>query len=290
MMNEERPENDVRQHTLQLFATCLIDLFRPQAAIAAVDVMERHGATVEFPMDQTCCGQFSYNAGYHREAADLARHWVTVFEVALNRDAEAHIIALSGSCAAMIIKEYPALLYRDALDRGDSTAEAERWQERAERVGERVMEFTEWLTQERAADLPTAPGIGVAYHNGCHMRRMLGINTVPEAVLQDHGFSVVPIEDADQCCGFGGTYSMTEWQVSTAIADQKLQAVAKAREMGAQCLTSADFGCLAHLDGRLSRRRDSFPVVYIAELIALRDRGRITIEDLQQMARQKEES
>ncbi|MCL5971051.1 MAG: (Fe-S)-binding protein [Firmicutes bacterium] len=282
-------DDEGREQTLQLFATCLIDLFRPQAAIAAVEVMERRGATVEFPTAQTCCGQFSYNAGYHREAADLARQWVTVFEVALRRDSQAGIVALSGSCAAMIIKEYPALLYRDALDRGDSAAEAERWQERAERVGKRVIEFTEWLAKESAADLPTS-GIGVAYHNGCHMRRMLGTTTVPETVLQSHGFSVVPIEEADQCCGFGGTYSMTEWKISTAVADQKLQALGKARGMGAQCLTSADFGCLAHLGGRLSRRQDPFPVIYIAELIALADRGQLTVEKLQQMAQQKGES
>ncbi len=283
-------KDEGREQTLQLFATCLIDLFRPQAAIAAVEVMERRGSTVEFPAAQTCCGQFSYNAGYHREAADLARHWIAVFEAALNNDSHGRIVALSGSCAAMIIKEYPLLLYRDALDRGDSAVEAKRWQERAERVGEQVIEFTEWLAQEKAANLPASLGIGVVYHNGCHMRRMLGITTGPETVLQDYGFSVVPIEDADQCCGFGGTYSMTEWRVSTAVADQKLQALGKAREMGAQCLTSADFGCLGHLGGRLSRRRDPFPVVYIAELIALTDRGQLTVEELQQMAHQKEKS
>ena len=284
MMSEE----EGRGQTLQLFATCLIDLFRPQAAMAAVDVMERRGATVEFPTAQTCCGQFSYNAGYHREAADLARHWVTVFDAVLRRDPESRVLALSGSCAAMVIREYPSLLYHDALDRGDSVAEAERWQARAERVGKRVMEFTEWLGHEAPLEWP-ASGIGVTYHNGCHMRRMLGITSVPETVLQSHGFSIVPMEEADQCCGFGGTYSMTEWPVSTAIADQKLQALGKARAMGAQCLTSADFGCLAHLGGRLSRRRDPFPVVYIAELIALADRGPVTVEALQEMAQQKEE-
>lgn len=283
----EAAEERVPATTLQLFATCLIDLFRPQAAMAAVEVMERRGAAIEYPAAQTCCGQFSYNAGYHREAADLARHWVIVFESALSRDPQGLVVALSGSCAAMVIKEYPALLYHDALDRGDSPVEAERWRDRAQQVGSRVVEFTQWMDRIEAAPDPTAALFGVAYHNGCHMRRMLGVTRAPESVLQNQGLEVVPLEDADQCCGFGGTYSMTEWEVSTAIADQKLQAVDRARKQGAQCLTSADYGCLAHLGGRLSRCQDFFSVVYIAELIDLADRGQLTVAAVQEIAQRK---
>lgn len=244
----------------------MVDAFRPTAGIAAVRVLERRGAEVRFPQDQTCCGQFSYNGGYHHEAAQLARHFVAVFE------SSAHpIVALSGSCAAMVIHEYPSLIAEDVTFTGGSPEEAADWKKRAVQVGMRVLELSQWIMQQGTGEEPddAKPVISsVVLHQGCHMRRLLKANQEPEAALRQSGLQPMTVEDDDQCCGFGGTYSMTEWKVSTALADAKWDNVKKVvQEHDAMCLTSADLGCLLHLDGRQSRLGETFPVLYLAEVI-----------------------
>jgi L-lactate dehydrogenase complex protein LldE len=255
---------------VQLFVTCMVDAFRPEAGIAAARVLERRGAALDFPADQTCCGQFSFNAGYHHEAARLARHFVHVFE-----GTEGSIVALSGSCAAMVIHEYPSLIAEDVISTGGTTGEAADWKERAVRIGDRVVELSQWITQftENSPEVPN-PVVSAVLHQGCHMRRLLKANVEPEAVLRQAGINPITMDDADQCCGFGGTYSMTEWKVSTALADAKWYSVKKTiHEHNIACLTSADLGCLLHLEGRQSRLGETFPVMYLAELIDRADQG-----------------
>ncbi len=253
-----------------LFVTCMVDSFRPEGGIAAVRVLERRGAAVDFPADQTCCGQFSFNAGYHHEAAMLARHFVQVFE-----GSDGPIVALSGSCAAMVIHEYPSLIADDVVSTGGTTLEAANWKNRAVLVGNRVVELSQWIMRftEEPSEIPN-PVISSALHQGCHMRHLLKANVEPEAVLRQCGINPVALEDADQCCGFGGTYSITEWKVSTALADSKWDSVKQsAQDHQIACLTSADLGCLLHLDGRQSRLGEMFPVMYLAELIDRADQG-----------------
>ncbi|MCL5971421.1 MAG: (Fe-S)-binding protein [Firmicutes bacterium] len=252
---------------VELFVTCMVDAFRPTAGIAAVRVLERRGAEVRFPQEQTCCGQFSYNGGYHHEAAQLARHFVAVFE-----SSDHPIVALSGSCAAMVIHEYPSLIAEDVLSTGGSKEEAADWKHRAEQVGLRAIELSQWITQQRpegaAASHDAKSATSVVLHQGCHMRRLLKANAEPEAALRQSGIQPLTVGDEDQCCGFGGTYSMTEWKVSTALADAKWDNIKKVvQEHAATCLTSADLGCLLHLEGRQSRLGETFPVLYLAEVI-----------------------
>ena len=135
----------------QLFVTCMVDLFRPRAGVAAVQVLERRGVEVEFPGGQSCCGQFAYNAGHHREAAAMGRQLVRAFEPSDAASSPADpptVIALSGSCAAMIKHEMPDLLERDALQRGRTPATAARWRRRAETLADRVVELSEWLDRQ----------------------------------------------------------------------------------------------------------------------------------------------
>ena len=134
----------------QLFVTCMVDLFRPRAGVAAVELLERRGVEVDFPVGQSCCGQFAYNAGHHRRAAAMARQLVRAFEGGAAGVPSAElpaVIALSGSCAAMIKHEMPDLLERDALQRGRTPATAARWRRRAEAFANRVVELSEWLDQ-----------------------------------------------------------------------------------------------------------------------------------------------
>lgn len=267
MRNPRQVERGPNVKPVELFVTCMVDAFRPTAGIAAVRVLERRGAEVRFPQDQTCCGQFSFNGGYHHEAAQLARHFVEVFESSTHP-----IVALSGSCAAMVIHEYPALIAEDVLFMGGSKEEAADWKQRATQVGMRVIEFSQWITQRGIADAILTdhrkPVTSVVLHQGCHMHRLLKANAEPEAALWQSGIQPITVEDADQCCGFGGTFSMTEWKVSTALADAKWDTVKKVvQEHATTCLTSADLGCLLHLAGRQSRLGETFPVLYLAEVI-----------------------
>ena len=127
----------------QLFVSCMVDLFRPRVGIAAVHVLERRGVELEFPAGQTCCGQFAYNAGHHREAAAMGRQLVRAFEgdgVDGSPADSIPVIALSGSCAAMVKHEIPELLERDALRRGRAPATATQWRQRAEALGGRVVD------------------------------------------------------------------------------------------------------------------------------------------------------
>lgn len=267
-MEETKPDRPESMGTVSLFVTCLIDMFRPEAAEAAVRVLERRGCVVVFPSEQTCCGQFSYNAGYRDEAGLLAQHWIETFE-----SHEEPIVALSGSCAAMVVHSYPALVYDRVKHHGGSEAEAEAWKARAVTVGSRVYELSQWMARRGLSDPegheePTP----MVYHLGCHMRRLLSATDEAHTVMASLGVRLDEPEDADQCCGFGGTYSMTEPHVSTALADAKWDQVhQKARETGSSALTGTDMGCLLHLQGRASRRHEDFPVLYLAEVMDLAD-------------------
>lgn len=289
----------------QLFVTCMVDLFRPRVGVAAVELLERRGVEVEFPVGQSCCGQFAYNAGHHRQAAAMARQLVRAFEAGAAQGSPGErppVIALSGSCAAMITHEIPELLERDALDRGTTPATAARWRRRAEAVADRVVELSDWLDHQQAMSAtpgeagaeaagsePADPApLKVATHVNCHMRRLLGVTEPPLRVLRRAGTAPIVLVDAEQCCGFGGSFGLLEPDISAAMADAKLANLATARDDGATCLASSDLGCLMHLGGRLGRRGDDFPVLHLAEVVDLADRGRLTPAGIERAARAQE--
>jgi L-lactate dehydrogenase complex protein LldE len=279
----------------QLFVSCMVDLFRPRAGIAAVHVLERRAVEVEVPADQTCCGQFAFNAGHHDEAASMGRRFVRAFEKSAADGSpgdQPPVIALSGSCAAMVKVEMPELLERDALRRGWTPATAGRWRSRAEALGGRVVELSEWLDRNDApASGEASPGprssepVPVASHTGCHMRRLLGVTEPPLSVLRRAGAEPIELTEAEQCCGFGGSFGLIEPDISAAMADAKLAHLEAARSEGAACLVGTDLGCLIQLGGRLSRRGDAFPTLHLAELVDLADQGRLTTIEIEQAAR-----
>lgn len=262
--------NGISGETVDLFVTCFVDLFRPAAAIAAVRILERRGVQVRFPTNQTCCGQFSFNAGYRHEAAGLARHFVDVFQPAGSSPATP-VVALSGSCAAMVREEYPRLLEEDGRDQGWDAQRIAAWRNRAEALGGRVMEFTQWLV--RYAMPGTASDRGaVVHHLGCHMRRVLREVQAPVQVLQAAGITSWEPEDND-CCGFGGTYSLTEPTVSVALADAKWAQMDPLLARGAIGVASCDMGCLLHLVGRRQFLGQQARAWHVAELLDAAEQG-----------------
>ncbi len=291
---------------VQLFTSCMVDLFRPRAAIAAVRVLQRRDIHVEVPERQTCCGQFAFNAGHHREAAAMGRQFVRAFEANMAGSGPANIgsepdpppvVALSGSCAAMVKVEMPALLERDALQRGETPENAARWRRRGEVLGARVVEFSEWLDGQGVRlppgqvepDPEKSENLTVACHTGCHMRRLLRVTESPSRVLRGIGVEAVELNDAEQCCGFGGSFGLIEPELSAAMADARLEQLAIARSEGAVGLVSSDLGCLMQLGGRLSRRGDDFPTLHLAEMVDLADEGRLGAAEIERTARRQGE-
>lgn len=237
-------------HTVAVFATCMTDFAAPAPASAAARVIEAMGYRVEIPPAQSCCGQPALNSGYPEAAARLVRSWARAFD---GYDA---IVSVAGSCAAMLHHHGPGL----AVSAGDAEAR------RLDRELPRLWEFSQFVA-EYGADLPLALDADVTYHDSCHMTRMLGERHTPREVLaRIRGVRLHEMTDSDTCCGFGGTFSVKFPEVSTAMADFKLD---QAAATGARYVVSSDPGCLTHLSSRAEKRnRGTGPsYVHLAELV-----------------------
>lgn len=220
---------------VQLFATCLGDLIFPEAVADAETLLREAGYTVRFPEGQICCGQPAFNAGHRAAARRVARS----FGRAFSRDAP--VVVPSGSCATMASHYLPELLGCEPYD---------------------VVELSAFLAREGVVPPPRNEGRRIAYHDSCHMLRELGISEPPRRLLEASGASVEPLPRPDLCCGFGGTFSVRQPEVSLAMADEKL---AGAGDVDA--LVSADPGCIVHLRGR-AERTGGPRVVHLATALA----------------------
>jgi len=236
--------------TTQLFVTCLVDGLFPEVGEATVDVLERAGCRVEFPFDQTCCGQPAFNGGFHDEARSMALHTVAVLDAT-----EGPIVVPSGSCGQMIIHHIPALL------------EGTPQHAAALRVAERTHELTEFLVDVLGiTDLPGSASTTATYHPSCHGLRGLGLRTQPLELMDSApGVERVALPEADQCCGFGGLFSVKMPDVSAAMLEEKLASIAAT---GADYVVGTDVSCLMHIGGAMRRRDTGTRTCHIAELLA----------------------
>ncbi|TBH20590.1 (Fe-S)-binding protein [Thermus thermamylovorans] len=226
-----------------LFITCLADQFYAEAGVAAVRLLRALGVEVDFPEDQTCCGQPAFNAGHWGEARALAKRSLEVF-----REAE-YVVLPSGSCASMVRNHYPELLP------GDQGALA---------LSEKTYELSQFLVRVLGVEKlgEGLRGRRVAYHHGCHALRELGVKAEPLLLLQNAGAELLPWEAAEECCGFGGLFSVKLPEVSLSMADRKLATLPKA-----EVLTSTDAGCLLHLAGRMAKLGQGVRVAPLATLL-----------------------
>jgi L-lactate dehydrogenase complex protein LldE len=235
-----------------LFVTCLNDTLFPEAGRATVRVLERLGHDVEFPEEQTCCGQLHFNTGYQDAAATLARRFVQVF-------AEADVVvAPSASCVAMVREFYPYLA--EQMDDADLARDVHD-------LVPRVVELTEFLVKRLGV---TAVGASfrhrVTYHPTCHSLRALRLGDTPFSLLRAvDGLDLVELPRANECCGFGGTFAMKNAETSTAILDDKLEAV---METNAEVVAAVDMSCLMQIGGGLSRRGAAVQTRHVAEILA----------------------
>lgn len=233
-----------------LFVTCLVDLMRPRVGFAAIELLEAAGCEVVVPQTQTCCGQPAWNSGDRAAAARLAKKFIAEFE------GFEYVVAPSGSCADHVRSEYPAIL-----------ADEPDWQARAVALGSRVHELTDFLVN--VAKLENVPGCfagRITYHDSCTGLRSLGIKAQPRALLAKlPGVELQEMNGAEECCGFGGTFSVKFGKISAAIAERKC---ANACATGAAAIVGGDLGCLLNIEGKLRRMGDeSTQVLHIAEVL-----------------------
>jgi len=236
-----------------LFVTCLVDQMWPSVGVSTLEVLRRAGCTVEFDERQTCCGQPAFNTGYSAEARKLAERFIRICEEC---EAEA-IVSPSGSCTAMV-HHYPALFPDDQL-----------WRQRARAIAARTFELSSFLVRVLKVDDVGARWQGrVTWHDSCHALRDLNVHSEPRRLIGNvRETEFVELENADLCCGFGGTFSVKYPEISVAILDQKIEAIERA---GVQAVVSGDASCLMQIGGRLSRKGSSVRAMHLAELLASR--------------------
>ncbi len=241
--------------TVQLMVTCLVDALAPEVGKATLSVLEEAGCEVEFPAGQTCCGQPAYNVGLMADARKMAIHTLEVFE-----GTTGPIVAPSGSCTAMVANHYPEIL------------EGTEHEEAAKKVSSRIRELSQFLVDdlEKADSIDAwCAGCSIAVHRSCHGLRGLGVSgQVDKLVETVAGVEIVPLDGAEECCGFGGLFSVEMPEVSAAIMDTKLDRV---EASGADVLVGGDISCLLHMEGGLRRRNSPVSVRHFVELIARED-------------------
>jgi L-lactate dehydrogenase complex protein LldE len=239
-----------------LFITCVGDTLFPETGVAVVSLLERLGVAVEFPREQTCCGQMHFNTGYQREIIPLVRRFVSAFA-----DSEL-VVSPSASCVGMVRDYYPVV----AALSGDPGLSAE-----VDAIIPRVLELSELLVdhlgvQDVGAYFPHR----VTFHPTCHSIRLLKVGERPQRLLRAvRGIDLVELPEATQCCGFGGTFSIKNADTSIAIVTDKVRAIL---DTGAEVCSAADSSCLMNIGGALSRQRAGVRTMHYAEILAATDR------------------
>ena len=237
------------QPRVGLFVTCLVDIIRPSVGFAAVKLLEDAGCKVIVP-NQTCCGQPAYNAGDRATAKTLARQAIEAFE-----DCD-YVVAPSGSCGGMLIKHYPDLFA------GEPELAA-----RAERFAAKSHELVSFLVDVLGVQKVAARYDGtVAYHDSCAGLRELDVKAQPRRLLAGvEGLTLVELDEAETCCGFGGLFATKYGELSNAIVSRKTDDIRGAK---ADTLLAGDLGCLLNMAGKLSREGSAVRARHVAEILA----------------------
>ncbi|MCH9670369.1 MAG: (Fe-S)-binding protein [Gammaproteobacteria bacterium] len=244
-----------------LFATCLVDLFRPNVGFATLELLERAGCHVEVPEAQVCCGQPAYNSGDVDTATSLAKQVIAAFEP------YDYVVGPSGSCMAMLREHYPQLFPVDA-----------KWRARADAVAARSFELLSFLVDvmgmdDFSAEFPS----NATYHDSCSGLREMEIKSQPRKLIANvGGMQLKEMDAAEVCCGFGGTFCVKYPEISTRLVDDKLEQI---RQAEANTLLGGDLGCLMNIAGRLRRQGSDVRVFHLAEVLAGRATTSIAGDD-----------
>jgi len=232
-----------------LFIQCIVDSVFPKVGQSMVRVLDRLGVSMDYPEDQTCCGQPAFNSGYRGEARAAAKRFIEIFE-----DAEA-IACPSGSCVDMVRNHYSDLFENDP-----------QWLARAEHVAGKTFEFSEFLVDVlKVEDVGASFAERVTYHDSCHLMRGIGVSRQPRVLISNvKKIDFVEMHDADRCCGFGGTFSFKYPDISTVMLEEKVRNI---EASGAGVVVGCDMGCLMNIQGMLNRKNININTMHIVELL-----------------------
>ena len=233
-----------------LFIPCLTDQFFPESGLNVARVLRRLGVEVSYDPRQTCCGQPAFNTGYHHEALAMAKRFIDLFE-----NAE-YIVSPSGSCTTMA-----KVFYGELQDLPDE------YRRKAESLRPRLFEFTEFLVDLlKVVELGARFNAKVTVHDSCHALRELHIKNQLRVLLQHvAGLELIEMEQAEVCCGFGGTFAVKHAEISTAMVEEKVESIIAS---GADVVTGVDSSCLMNIQGMLSRKGSSVVAMHIADILA----------------------
>lgn len=240
-----------RHKPVSLFITCIVDMIYPQTGISVVEILEHVGAEVRFPQAQTCCAQPAFNSGFQDEARAVARQFLTAFA-----DAQV-IVTPSGSCASMVQHYYPDLFKDDPV-----------WFERATWAASITWEFTEYLVDGLGiTDLGAAlPPTRVSFHDACHGLRLLKLKDQARRLAEGvEGVQVTELPNCDQCCGFGGLFSVKMPEISNAMLQDKVKQI---NAVEADVILTGDASCMTQMNGGLSRSGSARRVEHVADFLA----------------------
>lgn len=240
-----------------LFVSCLVDLTRPSVGFAAARLLQAGGCSVTVPR-QSCCGQPAYNNGNNNEAADIAIATIRAFE------GIEQVVVPSASCAGMIRHHYPTLLEGN-----------HEWQQKAQELADRTFEFSDFLYQLRQAGADESTSTGdatgpahfkrIGYHESCSARREMQVKGAATLLESLDGSELVDLPGNEECCGFGGLFSVKFDEISNAMAGTKTRKIIAAN---VDVVTGVDLGCLMNIAGKLKREGAKIPVFHLAELLA----------------------
>ncbi len=238
-----------KKPVVTLFIQCLVEHLSPEAGISMVRLFDRLGVDTVYPERQTCCGQPVFNAGHRDKAVIAAKRFIEIFE------SSEVIVCPSGSCVHMVRHHYPELFSDDPT-----------WQERAQKVGAKTYELSEFLVDVlQLTDVGAHFSGSVTYHDSCQLARALGVREQPRTLLNNvNGLKLIEMEDSDRCCGFGGSFAVKYPEISLKIVDDKVKTII---ESGADAVVGCDMGCLLNIEGRLKRLGHKIPVYHLAEIL-----------------------
>ncbi|WLR58209.1 (Fe-S)-binding protein [Guptibacillus hwajinpoensis] len=233
---------------VSLFITCLCDAFTPDVGKDTVELLERFGCEVNFPVGQTCCGQPAYNSGYKSESIKGMKQMIKAFEQS------EYVVGPSGSCVHMI-KEYPNVL-----------AGEPEWAEKARELADKTYELTQFIVQVLNVKDVGSTFTGTAtYHPSCHMTRLLSVKDAPRILLENvEGLNLIDLPLKEDCCGFGGTFSVKNSLISGEMVQEKAEHIG---ETQADYLIGGDMGCLMNMGGRLRRNGQEVKFLHIAQVL-----------------------
>jgi len=234
---------------ISIFITCLGNVMYPDLGVTMAKIFNRLGHTVDYPDEQACCGQIAFNSGYMDDARLVARKLIDSFE------RSEVVVAPSGSCVSMIHHNYPTLFENDPV-----------YLKKSKELKDKSYEFTQFIVNVlKKPDLGARYKAKVTYHPSCHATRLMGIKDEPLTLLEHiQGLEIVPLPEAQLCCGFGGTFAVKMPVISEAMVAEKAQHVL---ESGADVLTGVDMGCLMNISGYMEKQGHSVPAMHVIQLL-----------------------